>query len=304
MTIKLVESASLGKVTGKRKWYARLIATGPGSSGYHTEEALRSTGASAWPAGTKINIDHATWDEIYARPEGSLKTLAGIVADTPEYRDDVETPGLYANIEFGEEWGPFVEQFAEFIGLSIRAEGWGDEVNENGLKMIEGYIPSVLNTVDLVTEPGARGRLLEAIESVRAPKPPVISESGTIVNDADITEEEGKRMTDEDIQKIVEALKPLFTGLQESLTPPAPVEGEEEGAPAVQDVAEALVKAELPEAARTRVYESIANGVEIDKAIESEKAYIKQLSESVKNDDSNVKQSSVAKTPRAVESWA
>ncbi len=88
MNAKLHESSVLGKITGKRRWYSRLIAVGSGSSGFHSAEALKNTGPAAWPIGTKCNIDHQSWSEYMEQPAGSLQTLAGVVASTPEFRDD------------------------------------------------------------------------------------------------------------------------------------------------------------------------------------------------------------------------
>ncbi len=283
MNAKLHESTiSLGEVTGKRRWYARLIAVGSGSSGFHTAEALKATGPAAWPAGTKINVDHASWSEYLDQPAGSLKTLAGVIASTPEFRDDLDTPGLYSEIEIGSAWGPFVEEFAEFIGLSITADYWGDEKTEEGQSIVEGYVPSVLNTVDLVTAPGAKGRILQAIESFNGDSPLKVSDNGKLIietaSEADIENRKDKGMEPEDIKKVAEALAealaPHFTSLKEALVPSKPVD-EETGAVDPATVAEALVAADLPESARKRVYEALkVEGADVAKAIESEKAYI------------------------------
>lgn len=284
MNAKLHESTvSLGEVTGKRRWYARLIAVGSGSSGFHTAEALKTTGPAAWPAGTKINVDHASWSEYLDQPAGSLKTLAGVIASTPEFRDDLETPGLYSEIEIGSAWGPFVEEFAEFIGLSITADYWGDEKTEEGQSIVEGYVPSVLNTVDLVTAPGAKGRILQAIESFNGDSPLKVSDNGKLIietaSEADIKNRKDKGMEPEDIEKVAEAIAakiaPAIDGLKEALVPAKVEPVEETDAPDVAAVAEALVAADLPESARKRVYEAMkVDGAEIAKVIESEKAYI------------------------------
>ena len=261
MTIQLREKTSLGKVAGKRKWYSRIIAVGAGSSGYYTEAALKDHGPAAFPAGTKINLDHQSLESTWSQPAGTLATLAGIVASTPEFKED----GLYAEVEFGETYGPFVEEFAEFIGLSINAQGWGEEFNDEGQRIIEGFVPSVLNTVDLVTEPGAKGRLLKALESY-----------GSIDNKiVKSTDKENKPMDEKDVKAIVdaltEALTPALTAITEALTP-AVEELDEEGAVDVSAVTEALITAGLPEVARKQVYEAVESGADPVKAIEGLKA--------------------------------
>lgn len=297
MNVKLHESTvSLGEIKGKRRWYSRLIAVGSGSSGFHSAEALKNTGPAAWPAGTKINIDHQSFSEYLEKPAGSLQTLAGIVASTPEFRDDVETPGLYAEVEFGEQWGPFVEQFAEFIGLSITADYYGEDKTEEGQTIVEGYIPSVLNTVDLVTAPGAKGRLLQAIESFDGNSPLKVSDNGKLIietaTEAETKNRKDKGMEPEDIEKVAEklaeALAPHFATLKEALAPAQKPEGEETKAPETAEVAEALVAAGLPESARKRVYEALkVEGADVKTAIEAEKKYIEDvLKESEKAEES------------------
>lgn len=305
MTIQLTESASLGKVTGKRRWYSRLIAAGAGSSAYHSEDALRNTGASAWPMGTKVYFNHATESEDWERPEGDLRNLAGIIATTPEYRDDVDIPGLYADVEIGEEYGPFVEQFAEFIGLSIRAGGWGDQVTENGQRIIEGYIPSVLNSVDLVTAAGAKGKLIEAIESFDGEIPPIVEKSGTIASESDKTQTNDRKekgMTEEDIQAVAEAvakaIAPSFDSLKEALAP-APVEEDADGEVDLPAVTESLIESGLAKVARERVFKAIESGVSVEDAIASEKEYSDSLreafvAEAEAKDDSKIVESAKA----------
>lgn len=292
MNAKIKESTGgLGKVTGKTKWFSRIIAVGAGSSGLHTEEALRNTGPAAWPAGTKINIDHQSWEGYLQQPAGSLSTLAGIVASEPVFMSAEEAEdgiaGLYADTEYSDTWAPFVEQFAPYIGLSITSDFYGDEVSEAGLPIVEGYIPSVLNTVDLVTEPGAKGRLLKAIESYKETH----TEYATIIpkaSNADATESEGNDgMTPEQIAELKEALVTAVTEsvtkLSESLKPVVvePVE-EDKDAVDIAAVTEAIATSELPAPARAKVYEAIKAGKDVTEAIDAEKEYTKQIRESVK----------------------
>lgn len=291
MNAKMKESTGgLGKVTGKTRWSSRIIAVGAGSSGFHTAEALKNTGPAAWPAGTKVNIDHQSWEGYLQQPAGSLQTLAGIVRTTPEFReaDGDEPAGLYAEVEIADAWAPFVEQFAPYIGLSITSDYWGDEVNEAGLPIVEGYVPSVLNTVDLVTEPGAKGRLLSAIESYKESH---TAEYATIIpkaSDADATESEGNDgMTPEQIAELKEALVTAVTDsvtkLSESLKPAvAEPNTEDEDTVDIAVVAEAIASSDLSAPARAKVYEAIKAGKNVTEAIDAETEYTKQIRESVK----------------------
>jgi hypothetical protein len=294
MTAKLKESTGgLGKVTGKTRWESRIIAVGPGSSGVHTEEALRNTGPAAWPEGTKVNIDHQSWEDYLSQPAGTLQTLAGVVASTPVFKSESEAEdgiaGLYAEVQVSDAWAPFVEQFAPYIGLSITSDYWGDEVNEAGLPIVEGYVPSVLNTVDLVTEPGAKGRLLKAIESYKESH----SEYGKIIPKASVADATDSRkvdgMTPEQIAELKEALVTAVTEsvtkLSESLKPVvAEPEVEDEDTVDIAAVTEAVVASGLPAPARTKVYEAVKNGKDVAEAISAEKAYSDSLREAHKTE--------------------
>lgn len=292
MTKTLKESSiGLGKVSGKKRWTARLIATGRGSSGFYSETALRDTGALAFPAGTKINIDHASWEESMNFPAGSLKNLAGVVVTTPEYREagagEDDLAGLYSEVEFSDEWAPFAEQFAAYIGLSINAQGYGEEYNDEGLRIVEGFIPSPLNTVDLVTAPGARGGLIKALESY-------VETHGTLSTDANAADRKEDGMTPEEIktavkEAMVEAIPSFATALTEAYKA-AEIEGAgDEGkvdAPTVSDVTEALIESNLPKVLRTKVLESMAGGKSVEDAIAEQKTLLETLREDSATEDS------------------
>lgn len=277
MTVKLTESGVLGKVTGKKTWYGRIIAVGSGSSGFHTEKAIKETGPAAWPVGTKINADHQSFEEYLNQPAGSIKTLMGVVASTPEFKDDgTDIPGLYANFEFSDEWAPFIEQFAPHLGMSITAEGWGEDTTEEGQRIIEGYIPSVLNTVDVVTAAGAKGKLIKAIESYSGSDTLIPK----IVENSSVEDREEMGMKPEDINSLAEALAtalaPAFNKITEALTPAVTEEAVETEADQAE-IVEALVAAELPKTGRGRVLEAIKNGAVFSDAIAAEKAYVAEL---------------------------
>ena len=93
-------------------------------------------------------------------------------------------------------------------------------------------------------------------------------------------------MKPEDIEKIAEAiaqaLAPSFAAIQEAVTPKepeTPVEDEDEVDVAV--VAEAIAAADLPKSARDRVYAGVKLGKDVAELVESEKAYIKDIRESI-----------------------
>ena len=262
MTKTLLESGILGAVTGKRVWNARLIASGVSLNGkYYSGEMLESTGSAAFPVGTLVHADHQTWGEAYDRPEKSVKTIIGAIATEPKLDtvDDVE--GLYANIEFTEEWAPRVEQIAPFVGLSVSTQYIADETaeREDGVETVAAFVPFPTNSVDLVTVPGAKGKLLRALESFSKPHN---------------VEKVKKAMTAEEIDA-------LATALANKLSVPNDNVSEKDSVD-VEEVAEAMITAGLPKPAREAAFRRIRSGESVKEAIAGEENYMKSLSEALK----------------------
>lgn len=269
-TVTLNESLTnrvLGAIEGKNKWRVRLIAPGRGSSGHYTEEVLRTDGPKAWPKGTLSHVDHQTLWEREERPAKSLKTVAGVVASDPVYEDaGPEGPGLYADMEFTQEWAPFIEQLHEHIGVSISSKGVLSESEEvDGVPLVEMLLPYPTNSVDLVTAAGAGGKFSHLLEQFHA-----------IMDEDETNKRKEPGMTPEEIEKIGKALaEALVPSLKEALAPAPPVEDEnEDDTPKAAEVAEAIVGAGLPEIARKRVYVAVESGLDLIEAIKEQKDFI------------------------------
>ena len=257
MTKTLLESGVLGAVTGKRVWNARLIASGVSLNGkYYSGEMLESTGSAAFPVGTLVHADHQTWGEAYDRPEKSVKTIIGAIATEPKLDTVDGVEGLYANVEFTEEWAPLVEQIAPFVGLSVSTQYIADETaeREDGVETVAAFVPFPTNSVDLVTVPGAKGKLLRALESFSKPHN---------------VEKVKKAMTAEEIEALATALaNKLSVTNEESVD--------------VEEVAEAMITAGLPKSAREAAFRRIRSGESVKEAIAGEENYMKSLSEALK----------------------
>ena len=262
MTKTLLESGVLGAVTGKRVWNARLIASGVSLNGkYYSGEMLESTGPAAFPVGTLIHADHQTWVEAYDRPEKSVKTIIGAIATEPKLDTVDGVEGLYANVEFTEEWAPRVEQIAPFVGLSISTQYVADETaeREDGVVTVAALVPFPTNSVDLVTVPGAKGKLLRAIESFS--KPPNV-------------EKVKKVMTAEEIEALATALANKLSVTNDDVSEKESVD--------VEEVAEAMITAGLPKPAREAAFRRIRSGESVKEAIAGEENYMKSLSDALK----------------------
>lgn len=262
MTKTLLESGVLGAVTGKRVWNARLIASGVSLNGkYYSGEMLESTGPAAFPVGTLVHADHQTWVEAYDRPEKSVKTIIGAIATEPKLDTVDGVEGLYANVEFTEEWAPRVEQIAPFVGLSISTQYIADETaeREDGVETVAALVPFPTNSVDLVTVPGAKGKLLRALESFS--KPPNV-------------EKVKKVMTAEEIEALATALANKLSDTNDDVSEKESVD--------VEEVAEAMITAGLPKPAREAAFRRIRSGESVKEAIAGEENYMKSLSEALK----------------------
>lgn len=262
MTKTLLESGVLGAVTGKRVWNARLIASGVSLNGkYYSGEMLESTGPAAFPVGTLVHADHQTWVEAYDRPEKSVNTIIGAIATEPKLDTVDGVEGLYANVEFTEEWAPRVEQIAPFVGLSISTQYVADETaeREDGVVTVAALVPFPTNSVDLVTVPGAKGKLLRALESFS--KPPNV-------------EKVKKVMTAEEIEALATALANKLSVTNDDVSEKESVD--------VEEVVEAMITAGLPKPAREAAFRRIRSGESVKDAIAGEENYMKSLSEALK----------------------
>lgn len=153
----------------------RLIQAGWSLNGnFYPAEVLKRDGATAWPRGTQAFIDHATSEEDYDRPAGSVKNLAAI--QTEDARWDEASKSLVAEVRLIEPWrGPLTdmakaeaEEGVPVIGMSIRAYVTAEHGERDGRR---GNIVASIEqgrSVDFVTRPAAGGAILAVLESLQA----------------------------------------------------------------------------------------------------------------------------------------
>lgn len=263
MPVKLKETSKLSTSSGK--WLIQLLSEGIGSSGSYPGDVLERDGATAFPAGSHIYMDHLGENEEYERSGNhSIKDLVGVTLSEATW--DAETKSLRAEAKWFNGYHTFIEEAKDYIGLSIEAAG---EVHDG---VVESLHPSPTNAIAVVPRGGRDGKVLSLIESFR-------ESSGNIVpNEHD----EGKRavpVTPEDIKSVAEAvataLEPTLTKITEALKPATPVAPDADADAAAEidraDVVEAAVEAGLSKTARTRVLEAVKNGATPEDAIAAEK---------------------------------
>lgn len=256
---KLHESTS-GEGTeslGEGKYRIRIITPGKGSSGIYLAENLAES-AYLFKAGTEMFIDHPTESEEWERPERSLRDYAGVFLEDATVGED---GALYTVCKVFSGVNDIIKDKWEHIGVSINA--WCDEpISETGVVPVFTGVRSV----DFVTAPGAGGGIVDLLESNR---------NGTLQKEEESMDIESKLSDLEDklgsvleaIGKVVEA-----TTVKEAEEEPAPAVDVD----AVLEAGKKLAESGLPDAAVTRVRESVKAGANIDEAIEAERAYIKE----------------------------
>lgn len=272
------------KGTGKRR-RAKLIAADVwGSSGYYPASVLERDAAEVFTPGVKMYENHFTESEEYERPEGDVSKLVGKLISYGIYEpDNVEGPGVYADVEFYDSYVDRINEIGEDVGLSVRGNGTSEEGEIAGRY---GRIVTQLlniNSVDVVTAAGAGGKLISILESAGPMAGTPIEKEG----DQSVT-----ALTKEEFVEGIAELKESFsaavgegfvnsltTALKEALKPAEVVEPVAEPV-AVAPAAEAEIdhaalatkfaEAELPAAVMPGVVSALKEGKTIDEAIEAQ----------------------------------
>lgn len=250
------EASSLGD----GKYWIRIIVPGQGSSGIYTAENLAES-AHLFKAGTEMFIDHPTESEEWERPERSIRDYAGVFLEDATVGED---GALYTVCKVFSGVNELIKDKWEHIGVSINA--WcADPISENGI------VPPIagVRSVDFVTTPGAGGAIIDLLESNR---------NDNYVKEADMDKEIESKFN-EMKASLIEALS---SKLEAALAPIQEAKAEEpteEASVDVDSVLEAgrkIAESGLPEAAIVRVREAVKAGADVDSALESERAYLKE----------------------------
>jgi|688.fasta_scaffold162601_3 hypothetical protein len=292
MAIELKENLPLSTISEssgmtkrkKRRWEAKVIESGWGSSGYYGASMLAEFGPKVFKAGTKVFMNHPSASEASDRPERDVHQLAGKLVSDAVFRES----GLYAEIEFYSHYAPIIEEMADDVGLSIHALGNAVEGEAEGRQgpIIESLVEDPFTSVDVVTVAGAGGKFVALLESYKR-----IGEAAEFVAEAD-TEGNGMSITKEEFDAAIADLKETFvetlSPLRESVSvlveaaTPAETEATEEVEAEVADaldpveVAEKFNESGLPKVALSRVAEALkseSNTKSVDELITEEKAY-------------------------------
>lgn len=262
---KLHEStAAVGTESlGEGKYRIRIIVPGQGSSGIYTAENLAAS-APLFKAGTEMFIDHPTESEEWERPERSIRDYAGVFLEDATVGED---GALYTICKVFSGVNDIIRDKWEHIGVSINA--WCNEpIAETGVVPVFAGVRSV----DFVTAPGAGGAVIDLLESNR---------NNSITKEAGMDKEIESKFSDLETKfaALIEALGSKLDSVVTSIQESKVEEKVEEASVDVDAAIEAgkkIAESGLPEAAVVRVREAVKKGVDVDSALEAERAYLKE----------------------------
>ena len=267
----LLEAKKPGeKDDGAGRYRIRIIAPGRGSTGMYTAPNLAES-APLFTPGTHMYFDHQTMTEDWERPERSVRDLAGVFESGAEIMPD---GSLEADIKVYPSVNGIIRERWADIGVSIN--GWSvDEIGPDGVVPVLAGIQSV----DFVTRAGAKGAILEVLESDgrwRVRNHESTSNTNTQEEQAVKPEEITKAVSEAVAAALPAAIKEAAALLaaEKAKTVEADKKDKVDPYEAAAKVAEAN---DLPKEARARVMEAVKHGAGVDDAIEAERAYIKAI---------------------------
>jgi len=277
--VKLTEKS----VRGDGTIPVKIIAPGWGTSGYYPPDVLARDGPKVFEAGTKMFWDHPTEEEEAARPEGSLRNLAGELArDAYWDESSVLGPGLYADAHVFGAFQGAIDELAPHIGVSIRGRGKAEDGEAEGRSGRVVKEIAAIQSVDFVTMPGAGGQVLQLFESAR-------DASGVKPNRRNKKMEEKKlqeanELLQDQIAKAEAALTEAETAKNDALAEVAKLKEGVLLRSAKDFVSEKLAKLELPDMTRERLIEGLSKNPPVVDGALDEAAYVKRVDETVQSE--------------------
>ena len=273
----LLEAKKPGeKDDGAGRYRIRIIAPGRGSTGMYTAPNLAES-APLFVPGTHMFFDHQTMTEDWERPERSVRDLAGVFESGAEIMPD---GSLEADIKVYPSVNGIIRERWADIGVSIN--GWSvEEIGPDGVVPVLAGIQSV----DFVTRAGAKGAVLEVLESdgrwrVKNPPTPSNPINTNVQEEQAVKPEEIVKAVSEAVAAAMPAAIKEAAALLAADQEKKVVEAQKKAAPKTDPYEAAAKVAEaddLPKEARARVMEAVKRGAGVDDAIEAERAYIRAI---------------------------
>jgi len=265
---------------------------------YYSEQAI-SDAAQIFD-GAKMYADHATESEEKEKPERSIRDWVATLHATKVAESGNAVGEAHINAGWLKEKiaNLFEQGDLQHLGTSINAVGKGTKQEIEGVKtiLVENLVKSTFQSVDFVTEPGAGGQAglkesahdsfldvdLMDLAELREARPDLVS---TIETDAMEKMKQEVKEAMEEKKKVEELEGQVETLTTENGELKNQIEEAEKAtakAAAQATIKEAVDKAELPEAAKTRLIEKFAEAITddgVEEAIEAETNYVATIRE-------------------------
>lgn len=160
------EILTLREAGARGEYDIKLIAPGKGATAFYPAEVLKRDGPAAFPAGTKVYLNHPVRAEESEGPGNrDVTRFAGVLAKPAEWREShPKGAGLYSTIKVFSDHASMLQEKAPFLDMSIMANG--KQAREaSGKFKFEGNLPvlgslDVGESVDIVPKAGAGGLIL------------------------------------------------------------------------------------------------------------------------------------------------
>lgn len=260
-----------------------LITPGQGSSGYYSEEMIKSFASETWPKGSHSYVNHLEQGE-----KRTPEKLIGVLTEDAHWSD--EKNGAVSRLKPMKHWEEFVREVAPYTGLSITARGTGrvDTIDGKETYVVESLEPNIMNTVDLVSYAGRGGYFAESLETLYES---AIKES-TQGNPADGTNEQKVQENmalEEKVETLISTVESLVTAMAASETARKSAEEanatEAANATKAAEATRAVESADLPDSVKAKLHESIAAGdYDVTPKLEEALAIRAELHESLKKE--------------------
>lgn len=185
--LKLTECASTVETIELREaaradYEIKLIAPGKGASAWYPDDVLKRDGAAAFPAETKVYLNHPTASqESEGAGNRDVMRLAGVLTKPAAWKEShAKGPGLYASMKVFADHATTIEEKSKYLAMSISASG-AQAVDTSGRMQFKEGLPVLAklheavpgkngNSVDVVPIGGAGGMILtESARGVETP---------------------------------------------------------------------------------------------------------------------------------------
>ena len=166
----------------------RILGPGWGTSGFYSPELLTTSAKEGAFDNAHMHWDHITQGE---RPERSaLKWAGSILEGSTEYQvNGSDGPGVYGKAFVFPHWRKAVESMKDHIGLSIIGKG------QSKYGSVEGrsgplFRSLAVRDVDLVTRPGAGGKIAKQFQGFKESKPDTSTDTDAEESESDMPDKD------------------------------------------------------------------------------------------------------------------